>query len=69
MSSERLEDRLLIDFIDCLYMKEVRGKSYRDIEMELLEKAADTKSKGTSFEMTMPMVREAELVAAQCLNR
>ncbi|MDP1758421.1 MAG: ATP-binding protein, partial [Thermodesulfovibrionales bacterium] len=63
------EDRVLIDFIDCLYMKEVRGKSYRDIEMGLLEKAADTKCKGISFEMTIPMVREAELVAAQCLEQ
>ncbi|MBU4319851.1 MAG: ATP-binding protein [Nitrospinae bacterium] len=63
------EDRVLIDFIDCLYMKEVRGKSYRDIEMGLLEKTADTKCKGTSFEMTIPMVREAELVAAQCLEQ
>lgn len=63
------EDRGLIDFIDCLYMKEIRCKSYRDIELGLLEKAADTKCRGTSFEMTIPMVREAELVAAQCLEQ
>jgi serine/threonine-protein kinase RsbW len=63
------EDRVLIDFIDCLYMKEVRGKSYRDIKIGLLEKAADAKCRGASFEMTIPMVREAELVAAQCLEQ
>ncbi len=62
-------DRVLIDFIDCLYMKEVLGKSYRDIERGLLERASGAKGRGISFEMTIPMVREAELVAARSLEQ
>lgn len=62
-------DRVLIDFMDCLYMREVRGKSYKDIERDLFEKASGTKGRGVSFEMTIPKVKEAELVAAQCLEQ
>ncbi len=62
------QDMVLIDFIDCLYKREILGKSYRDIERELLERIG-TKGEAISFEMTIPMVKEAELVAAQCLEQ
>jgi serine/threonine-protein kinase RsbW len=63
------EDRVVVDFIDCLYTREVLGKSAVDIEREFLEKLAGEKGKGVSFEITLPMIREAELVAAQCIEQ
>lgn len=62
-------DRVLRDFIDCLYMREILEKSYSDFETKFLEKSASIKNKGISFEMTIPMVREAELVAAQAFEQ
>lgn len=63
-------DRVLRDFIDCLYMKEIQGKSYGEIEKEMLEKIAIVgEAQGVTFELKVPMVREAELVAARCLEQ
>lgn len=62
-------DRVLIDFVDCLYTKEIHGRSYRDIEKQMLEKTSGAKGKGLSFEMTIPMTKDAELIAAQCIEQ
>lgn len=62
-------DTVLIDFMDCLYAREVLRKSYKDIERDLLERASGAKGRDVSYEMTIPMVKEAELVAAQCLEQ
>ncbi len=63
------EDRVLRDFIDCLYMKEILGKSSRDIETELLARLSGTKEKGVSFEIALPRLKESELVAARCFEQ
>ncbi|MBI5026968.1 MAG: ATP-binding protein, partial [Nitrospirae bacterium] len=46
------KDRGLRDFIDCLCMREILEKSYRDFETKFLERSASIKDKGVSFEMT-----------------
>ncbi|MBI4685735.1 MAG: ATP-binding protein [Nitrospirae bacterium] len=63
------QDRVLTDLIDCLYMKEILGKINRDIEAELLGSVSTSEENALSFEMTIPSVKEAELVAAQCLEQ
>lgn len=63
------EDRVLKDFIDCLYMKEILEKSHRELEERFLEKLLTHGDKRISFEMTIPMVKEAELVAVSALEQ
>ncbi|MCE5195009.1 MAG: ATP-binding protein [Nitrospiraceae bacterium] len=63
------DDRVLIDFVDCIYKREITGKTYNDIETQLLLKAIDGEAKKLSYEITIPMQKEAELVAAQCLEQ
>lgn len=64
------EDRVVTDFISCLYMKVILGISPHDIERGFFEQLSlETKKTGASFEMTLPMIGEAELVAARCLEQ
>ncbi len=63
------EDRVLIDFVDCLYSREILGKSGKEVESEMLNRASGTKVREISYEMTIPMVKDAELVAAQCIEQ
>ncbi len=64
------EDKVLADFINCLYMRVILGISPHDIEKGFLEQQSEeTTTRGAAFEMTLPMVREAELVAARCLEQ
>ncbi len=63
------EDRVVRDIVDCLYMKEILGKSLGDVEQELLEKSRSEKEEILRFDITLPMIKEAELVAAQCLDQ
>jgi anti-sigma regulatory factor (Ser/Thr protein kinase) len=64
-----VEDRVVRDIIDCLYMKEILGKPAHDLEQEFLEKSLPEKEGVLRFDMTLPMIKEAELVAAQCLEQ
>jgi serine/threonine-protein kinase RsbW len=64
-----VEDKVLRDIIDCLYMREILGKPSHDLEQEFLEKSLPKQEDVVRFEMTLPMVKEAELVAAQCLDQ
>ncbi|HEX9021160.1 MAG TPA: ATP-binding protein [Nitrospirota bacterium] len=64
-----VEDGVLRDIVDCLYLKEVLAKAPQDIERELLEKLLPQGEKAVRFDVTLPMTREAELVAAQCLDQ
>jgi serine/threonine-protein kinase RsbW len=64
-----VEDRVVRDIIDGLYMKEVLGKPSFDLEQEFLEKSLPEKEEVLRFDMTLPMIKEAELVAAQCLDQ
>ncbi len=64
-----VEDGVLRDVIDCLYLRELLGKSSHDLEEELLKNPLPEKEEAVRFDMTLPMVKEAELVAAQCLEQ
>jgi serine/threonine-protein kinase RsbW len=64
------EDKVVTDFINCLYMRVLLGIAPRDIEEGFLEQqAVETAQGAAAFEMTLPMIREAELVAARCLEQ
>jgi anti-sigma regulatory factor (Ser/Thr protein kinase) len=63
------DDRVLVDIVDHIYMREILAKSSHDLEQNLLERLLPQKEQTTRFEMTLPMVREAELIAAQCLDQ
>ncbi len=64
-----VEDRVLRDIIDCFYMREVFAKPPHDLERDFLEKLLPQKENALRFDITLPMAREAELVAAQCLEQ
>jgi serine/threonine-protein kinase RsbW len=64
-----VEDGVLRDVIDCLYRRELLGKTSHDLEEELLTNPLPEKEGTVRFDMTLPMVKEAELVAAQCLEQ
>ncbi len=64
-----VDDRVLLDVIDGLYRKEILAKNARDIELDILPKVQPGEEGVVRFDMTLPMTREAELVAAQCLDQ
>ncbi len=64
-----VEDNVLRDIIDCLYLKEVLAKSSHDLERELMERLLPEKTGISRFDLTLPMTKEAELVAAQCIDQ
>jgi anti-sigma regulatory factor (Ser/Thr protein kinase) len=64
-----MEDGVLRDIIDCAYMKEILGKPVHDLEQEFLGKLLPQKEGVIQFDMTLPMIKDAELVAAQCLEQ
>ena len=64
-----VEDGVLRDIIDSVYMKEILGKPAHDLEQEFLEKSLPQKEGVLQFDMTLPMIKDAELVAAQCLEQ
>ncbi len=63
------EDGVAQDSIDCLYMREILGKSPHDLEREILEKSLPEKEHVVRFDLVLPMAKEVELVAAQCLDQ
>ncbi len=64
-----VEDGVLRDIIDSVYMKEILGKPAHDLEQEFLEKSIPQKEGVIQFDVTLPMIKDAELVAAQCLEQ
>jgi serine/threonine-protein kinase RsbW len=64
-----VEDRVLRDVIDCLYMREVLAKTTHELEQSFREKLLPQKENAVRFDITLPMVKESELVAAQCLEQ
>jgi len=63
------EDRVVRDIIEELYQKEILAKSCHEREQLLLESLLPQKESTVHFEMTIPMVKESELVVAQCLEQ
>jgi serine/threonine-protein kinase RsbW len=64
-----VEDLVLRDIIDYVYMKEILAKPVHDLEQEFLERILPEQEGAVRYEMTLPMAKEAELVAAQCLDQ
>ena len=64
-----VEDGVLRDIIDCAYMKEILGKPALELEQEFLGRSLPQKEGVLQFDMTLPMIKDAELVAAQCLEQ
>lgn len=64
-----VDDRVLRDVIDCLYLKELLGKPSHTLRHEFMEKFFLEKKEAVRFDITLPMTREAELVAAQGLEQ
>jgi anti-sigma regulatory factor (Ser/Thr protein kinase) len=64
-----VEDGVVRDIIDCLYMKEILGKPVYDLEQEFMKKSLPEREEIIRFDMTLPSIKEAELVAAQCLEQ
>lgn len=63
------EDRVVRDIIEELYQKEILAKSRHEREQLFLESLLPQKESTVHFEMTIPMVKESELVVAQCLEQ
>jgi anti-sigma regulatory factor (Ser/Thr protein kinase) len=63
------EDRVVRDIIEELYQKEILAKSHHEREQHFLESLLPQKENAVHFEMTIPMVKESELVVAQCLQQ
>jgi serine/threonine-protein kinase RsbW len=64
-----VDDLVLRDIIDYLYMKEILAKPTHDLEREFLEKILPEREEAIRYDITLPMVKESELVAAQCLDQ
>ena len=64
-----IEDPVLKDIIDCLYGREVLGNAAPDLEKDLLERLVPQKEREARFDITLPMTKDAELVAAQALEQ
>jgi anti-sigma regulatory factor (Ser/Thr protein kinase) len=64
-----MDDRVLRDVIDNLSMREVLSKSTHERERHFLDALIPQKEKIVRFDMTLPMTREAELIAAQGLEQ
>jgi serine/threonine-protein kinase RsbW len=64
-----VEDRVVRDIIECLYLREILAKSAQEQEQLLREALFPQKEQGVRFDMTIPMTRESELVVAHCLEQ
>jgi anti-sigma regulatory factor (Ser/Thr protein kinase) len=64
-----VDDRVVQDVLDYLYRSEVLGKEAQDLEGQLVEKSLPRTDEAVRFDMTLPMTKDAELVAAQCLEQ
>lgn len=64
-----VDDAVLRDVIDCLFRKELHAASAHDLERECREKLLPEQAGAVRFDLVLPMSKEAELVAAQCLEQ
>ncbi len=63
------EDRVLRDVIDSLYLREILARSPHDLTEHFLEALVPQKGHIARYDMSLPMVKEAELIAAQGLEQ
>ncbi len=64
-----IDDRVLRDVVDSLFMREILAKSTHDLEEHFLEALVPQKETVVRFDMTLPIARDAELIAAQSLEQ
>ncbi|MFA5072632.1 MAG: ATP-binding protein [Nitrospirota bacterium] len=64
-----VEDLVLRDVIEALFQKEILAQPAHDLQQEFLDRLLPQKSDMTRFDLVLPMAKEAELVAAQCLDQ
>jgi serine/threonine-protein kinase RsbW len=64
-----VEDAVLRDIVDCLYGREILGKSAPDLEKDFLERLVPQKENAVRFDIVLPMAKDAELIAAQGLEQ
>jgi len=64
-----VEDRVLREIIDALYLRELLAKTAHESEEHFLSTVVPQKGRLIRFDMTLPMTREAELIAAQGLEQ
>lgn len=63
------DDYVQRDVIDCLYAKEILAKAHHQLVSECWEKLLAEKPGLLRFDLVLPMTKEAELVAAQCVEQ
>jgi anti-sigma regulatory factor (Ser/Thr protein kinase) len=63
-----MDDEVLRAVIDGLYRKELLTKALGDVEQDLVP-SLPPEDNVIRYDMTLPMTKEAELVAAQCLEQ
>jgi anti-sigma regulatory factor (Ser/Thr protein kinase) len=64
-----VEDRVVRDIVDYLYRSEVQQKPGNDLEEQLIKHSQPRAENVLRYEMTLPMAKDTELVAAQCLEQ
>jgi anti-sigma regulatory factor (Ser/Thr protein kinase) len=64
-----VEDRVLRDILEFLYQKEILGRSGREQERAIREHTLPKKEQALRFDLTIPMTKESELIAAQCIEQ
>ncbi len=65
-----IEDTVFRDYVRCAYLREVEAQPHERVRGQLLERhLADDTEGSFSFELTIPMAPDAELVAAKALDQ
>ena len=64
-----VDDEVLRSVVDGLYQKELLTKSPREVAQELAPGMTRREDNVVRYDITLPMTKEAELVAAQCLDQ
>lgn len=66
---KRPKDKVVADFAESLYSREISGSPSWESEKKLEGSLSSSKEEKTSYEMTIPMQKEAELIVANCLEQ
>jgi anti-sigma regulatory factor (Ser/Thr protein kinase) len=64
-----VEDRVVRDILESLYLKEIQAKSAQQQEQHFLDSLLPQQKNSVRFDLTIPMIGESELIVAQCLEQ
>jgi len=64
-----VDDRVVRDIIECIYLREILAKSRIEQEQYFLESLFPQREHTVRFDITVPNARESELVVAQCIEQ